>query len=220
MAGKSVNTKIIGGLAIIIVLTAIVLGVTGYKLGGKNANTQTASSVQSSTNAVTSPTNSNTNMPTYANPGRLPDDQIQNKQARVVTNKGTIVFALDAKQAPLAVSSFIYLAKHGYFDGLTWHRVIADFVIQGGDPTGTGQGGPGYQFADEPVTSEYTEGTVAMANSGPNTNGSQFFICNADDTQKLAKSYTIFGHVTSGIEVVKAIVQGDTMTKVTIEPTI
>jgi len=215
------------------VLVAIVLGLTHYRLPGRHVNLATTNTTNSSetTNAGESTNSANatntkltpesmskTNtMPTYTNPGKLPADQIHNKQARIVTNKGTIVFTLDDAQSPLAVSSFVYLANQGYFDGLTWHRVIADFVIQGGDPTGTGSGGPGYQFADEPVTGEYTEGTVAMANAGPNTNGSQFFICNADDTAKLAKSYSIFGHVTQGLDVVKAIVQGDRMTKVTIE---
>jgi peptidylprolyl isomerase/peptidyl-prolyl cis-trans isomerase B (cyclophilin B) len=197
------SQKAVTGIAIALILTAVILGLSGYKLKPANTN---------------SPSNTNSTMSKYTFPGKLSDDRIMNKQARVVTNKGTIVFTLDAKQSPLAVSSFVYLAEQGYFDGLTWHRVVDDFVIQGGDPTGTGTGGPGYQFPDEPVTGEYVEGTVAMANAGPNTNGSQFFICNADDTDKLAKSYSIFGNVTSGLDIVKQITQGDTMTKVTIEP--
>lgn len=205
------NPKILGGIAIIIVIAALVIGLSGKKLGSNkntvNANTNSSSSTEPSTSVKT-----------YTNPGKLSDDKIHKKQARIVTNKGTIVFTLDDAQSPLAVSSFVFLAEQGYFDGLSWHRVIPDFVIQGGDPTGTGSGGPGYQFADEKVTGEYLEGTVAMANAGANTNGSQFFITNADDTQKLTKSYSIFGHVTSGLDVVKNIVQGDTMDKVTIEP--
>lgn len=203
------NPKVIGGIVIAIILTAVIIGLTGYKLKPTTTNTNSP---------TTSISNTNVTMSKYTFPGKLSDDRIMNKQARIVTNKGTIVFSLDAKQSPLAVSSFVYLAEQGYFDGLTWHRVIEDFMMQGGDPTGTGTGGPGYQFPDEPVTSEYVEGTVAMANAGPNTNGSQFFICNADDTQKLAKSYSIFGHVTVGLDVVKQIVKGDTMDKVTIEP--
>lgn len=202
------SQKALGGIGLAVVLTAVVIGLSGYKLKANNANT-------ASTSLTNNPTKA---MPSYTFPGKLSDDKIMNKQARVVTNKGTIVFSLDAKQSPLAVSSFVYLAEQGYFDGLTWHRVLPDFVIQGGDPTGTGTGGPGYQFPDEPVTGEYVEGTVAMANAGPDTNGSQFFICNADDTQKLAKSYSIFGHVTSGLDIVKQIAQGDTMSRVTIEP--
>ncbi|MBI5467190.1 MAG: peptidylprolyl isomerase [Candidatus Kerfeldbacteria bacterium] len=157
-------------------------------------------------------------MKTYTFPGRLPDSDIHNKQARIVTNRGTIIFTLDDAQAPLAVSSFVFLASQQYFDGLKWHRVLPDFVAQGGDPTGTGAGGPGYTFPDEPVTSEYFIGTVAMANAGPNTNGSQFFITNADDRTKLEKNYTIFGHVTAGLDVVTALQQGDVMQQVTIEP--
>ncbi len=188
------------------VIVAIALAITKFHLPGRpyQAPTETSST--------------NTTMKTYPYPGRLPADQIHHQQATIVTNKGTIVFSLDDAQAPLAVSSFVYLAKQGYFNGLTWHRVISGFVIQGGDPTGTGSGGPGYTFPDEPVTSEYVEGTVAMANSGPNTNGSQFFITNADDTTKLEKLYTIFGHVTQGLDVVKSIVQGDQMISVTISP--
>lgn len=208
----------------LLVVTAIALTITKFKLPGRkisvdqfatailNANTSAQNTNTTSTQSLT-----NSTMPTYTFPGQLPAEKIHHKQARIVTNKGTIVFTLDDAQAPLAVSSFVFLAEQGYFSGLTWHRVIPDFVIQGGDPTGTGTGGPGYTFPDETVTGEYTEGTVAMANAGPNTNGSQFFICNADDTQKLAKSYSIFGHVTHGLDVVKAIVQGDTMQTVTIE---
>jgi cyclophilin family peptidyl-prolyl cis-trans isomerase len=101
------------------------------------------------------------------------------------------------------VTNFITLAKAGYYDGLIFHRVIKGFMIQGGDPTGTGAGGPGYKFADEPFDGEYTRGTVAMANAGPNTNGSQFFIMHAD--VPLPKNYVIFGHVTKGLDVVDAI---------------
>lgn len=153
----------------------------------------------------------------YTFPGQLPADQIENKQVRMATSKGEIVFTLDAAQAPLAVSNFVYLANQGYYNGLTWHRVVPGFVVQGGDPLGTGTGGPGYKFPDETVTGEYTAGTVAMANSGPNTNGSQFFIV-LEDQPTLPKSYTIFGRVTSGLDVVRKITQTDTMDTVTVEP--
>src|SRR5437016_13987842 len=103
------------------------------------------------------------------------------------------------------------------YDGVIFHRVIPTFFIQGGDPLGTGSGGPGYQFNDEPVLGEYTPGAVAMANSGANTNGSQFFICTVDDTKKLAKSYNLFGYVQTGMDVVLKIAQGDTMTTVTVQ---
>jgi cyclophilin family peptidyl-prolyl cis-trans isomerase len=133
------------------------------------------------------------------------------------TNKGTITLSLDPKLAPITVNNFVFLARDHFYDGLKFHRVVPDFVIQGGDPQGTGGGGPGYNFADEPVMGEYTAGAVAMANSGPNTNGSQFFICTVDDRTKLAKSYNLFGYVTSGMDVVLKIAQGDTMTSVTVQ---
>ena len=111
----------------------------------------------------------------------------------------------------------MFLTRNQYYEGLKFHRVVADFVIQGGDPEGTGSGGPGYKFNDEPVQGEYTAGAVAMANSGANTNGSQFFICTVDDSKKLAKSYNLFGQVQSGMDVVLKIAQGDTMTSVTVQ---
>jgi cyclophilin family peptidyl-prolyl cis-trans isomerase len=131
------------------------------------------------------------------------------------TNKGTITLCLDPKLAPNTVNNFVFLTRNQYYDGLKFHRVEPSFVIQGGDPQGTGSGGPGYKFNDEPVLSEYTAGALAMANSGPNTNGSQFFICTVDDTKKLAKSYNLFGYVQTGMDVVLKIAVGDTMTSVT-----
>jgi len=131
---------------------------------------------------------------------------------KIKTNKGDIALELFSADAPNTVANFIALAKKGFYDGVIFHRVISGFMIQGGDPTGTGAGGPGYQFADE-LNSEtpsyqngYTRGTVAMANAGPNTNGSQFFIMHKDTP--LPHAYTIFGKVTAGMEIVDAIVAG------------
>lgn len=122
------------------------------------------------------------------------------------TSRGLIVLELDPKDAPNTVNNFVYLAQHQFYDGLKFHRVVPGFVIQTGDPKGNGSGGPGYKFNDEPVKGDYTQGCVAMANSGPNTNGSQFFICTANDTSKLpTKSYNLFGHVTLGMNVAQAI---------------
>lgn len=131
------------------------------------------------------------------------------------TSKGEIVFSLFADEAPIATSNFVWLTTHKFYDGLTFHRYEPGFVIQGGDPDGIGTGGPGWKFRDEPVTRDYTEGTVAMANAGPNTNGSQFFIMLKDTP--LPKNYTIFGKVTSGLDVVQKLRVGDTMTKVMVE---
>ncbi|MBV9099429.1 MAG: peptidylprolyl isomerase [Candidatus Dormibacteraeota bacterium] len=136
--------------------------------------------------------------------------------ATITTDRGDIVIALDPSRAPRTVNNFVFLARDGFYDGLTFHRVVDDFVIQGGDPEGSGRGGPGYRFDDEPVQGEYIAGAVAMANSGPNTNGSQFFICTVDDRHKLAKSYNLFGQVVKGMEVVTSVRQGDVMRTVTV----
>jgi cyclophilin family peptidyl-prolyl cis-trans isomerase len=141
---------------------------------------------------------------TWGIPNVAPLDTGKTYTAVVTTNKGVITIKLLPKVAPIAVQSFIYLAQHHYFDGVRFHRVVPGFVIQGGDPTGTGLCGPGYKFNDEKVTLPYTRGTVAMANAGPNTNGSQFFIVLGDNTG-LQPNYTIFGQVTSGMDAVDRI---------------
>ncbi len=123
--------------------------------------------------------------------------------ATLKTDAGDIVIALTAKETPITVNNFVFLAREKFYDGTIFHRTISGFMIQGGDPQGTGMGGPGYKFADEPFSGAYTRGTVAMANSGPNTNGSQFFIMHKDSA--LPPSYVIFGKVLSGIEVVDQI---------------
>ena len=137
-------------------------------------------------------------------------------QVTIETDRGPIVMELDPRLAPTTVNHFVSQARAGFYDGLTFHRVVPDFVIQGGDPEGTGRGGPGYQFEDEPVRGEYTVGAVAMANAGPDTNGSQFFICIDDCRQKLAKSYNLFGYVIDGIDVARAVEVGDVMRSVTV----
>jgi peptidyl-prolyl cis-trans isomerase B (cyclophilin B) len=148
--------------------------------------------------------------------------------ATIKTAKGDIVIQLDVKDSPIAVNNFVYLAQQGFYNGLTFHRIEHKGqpsplngttspldLIQGGDPKGTGQGDPGYKFQDELIKGEYVAGAVAMANSGANTNGSQFFICTGDDTG-LPKQFSLFGHVISGLDVAQKIVAGDKMTSVTI----
>lgn len=134
----------------------------------------------------------------------------------ITTDKGAIVADLDARIAPLSVNNFVTLANDGFYDGLTFHRVEPGFVIQGGCPEGSGRGGPGWRFADEPVQGDYTRGAVAMANAGPDTNGSQFFVCLEDLSGRLPKNYNLFGHVVEGLEVVDAIGVGDVMRSVTV----
>ena len=130
--------------------------------------------------------------------------------ATIQTSKGDIEVDLFTDGAPKAATNFLDLAEKGFYDGVIFHRIVPGFVIQGGDPTGTGRGGPGYTFPDEPFPGDYQRGTLAMANAGPNTNGSQFFICLADLAGRLPKNYTIFGQVTKGLEVVDAIAAGAT----------
>lgn len=146
-----------------------------------------------------------------------PEMEIDNEKlydVTIETPKGNIQMELDPKLAPKTVNNFVHLAREGYYDGLTFHRVVPEFVIQGGCPEGTGRGGPGYKFEDEPVKADYIEGAVAMANSGPNSNGSQFFICTTDDRHKLDKKYNLFGFVLKGMNVAKSIGVGDKMEKV------
>lgn len=132
-------------------------------------------------------------------------DITKNYMANVVTSMGTIKIDLFEKETPNTVNNFVTLAKKGFYNGLIFHRVIPDFMIQGGDPTGTGTGGPGYNFADEITGQPIVKGTLAMANSGPNTNGSQFFIVTAVETPWLNDKHTNFGIVTEGQEIVDAI---------------
>ena len=132
----------------------------------------------------------------------------------ITTPKGTMVLELDPQLAPVTVNNFVSLARDGYYDGLTFHRVVPGFVIQGGCPEGSGRGGPGYKFADEPVKGDYHLGAVAMANAGPNTNGSQFFICIENLKGRLDKNYNYFVKVTDGMDVALAIAVGDTMDSV------
>lgn len=153
---------------------------------------------------------------TYATPPPMQINTAHKYLVTMVTSRGTITLCLDPALAPITVNNFVMLTRNKFYDGLKFHRVVANFVIQGGDPQGTGSGGPGYKFNDEPVRSEYIAGCLAMANSGPNTNGSQFFICTVDDRSALQKLYNLFGFVQSGMDVVKKIQQGDVMTTVTV----
>ncbi len=140
-----------------------------------------------------------------------PEMQIDVKKtytALLETSAGDIEILLNAKETPITVNNFVFLSRNSFYDDTIFHRVIRGFMIQGGDPEGTGRGGPGYRFDDELFSGDYTRGTVAMANAGPDTNGSQFFIMHAD--YGLPKDYVIFGQVTRGIEVVDKIATAET----------
>jgi peptidyl-prolyl cis-trans isomerase B (cyclophilin B) len=151
----------------------------------------------------------------YSAPPAMQIDTNKKYHAVITTNKGDINLELNPAEAPQTVNNFVTLARDGFYDGVKFHRVVPRFVIQGGDPTGTGSGDPGYRFNDESVRRPYKAGTLAMANAGPNTNGSQFFIC-LEDQPNLPPNYTIFGDVTSGMDVVRNIRQGDVMQSVTV----
>ncbi|MFM8825783.1 MAG: peptidylprolyl isomerase [Actinomycetota bacterium] len=125
--------------------------------------------------------------------------------ATMETSMGTIVIALDAVNAPVTVNNFVFLAGYHYYDGIIFHRIINGFVCQGGDPGGTGTGGPGYRFEDEPVKNRYQIGSLAMANAGPNTNGSQFFLISGPNGVTLPPQYNHFGQVVKGLDVVDAM---------------
>src|SRR4029079_1460238 len=144
------------------------------------------------------------NVPTsYSSPPEMVVDPAKRYSATIVTSAGTLTAELFAAEAPNTVNNFVFLAREGFYQDVIFHRVIEGFMIQGGDPTGRGTGGPGYRFADEPVQRPYTRGTLAMANAGPNTNGSQFFVMHAD--YRLPPNYTIFGKLNAGMDVVDTI---------------
>jgi len=153
----------------------------------------------------------------YSAPPELKLDLTKNYTATFDTSRGAIVCELFAKDAPNTVNNFVFLARDKFYDGTKFHRVIADFMVQGGDPEGTGRGGPGYKFADELRENprRHQVGSLSMANAGPNTNGSQFFITHIV-TNWLDGKHTVFGQVKSGQDVVNAIQQGDTLNSVTI----
>ena len=154
----------------------------------------------------------------YAQAPAMTVDVAKTYTATIKTNAGDIQVQLFAAEAPKTVNNFVFLARDGFYNGVTFHRVIADFMIQGGDPTGTGSGGPGYKFGDEFAGNprRHQIGTLSMANAGPGTNGSQFFITHVA-TPHLDGKHTVFGQVTSGQEVVDKIKKGDKITSIEIQ---
>ena len=142
----------------------------------------------------------------FSGPPPMCIDPAKQYTATMVTNKGTMTIALDPIAAPNTVNNFVFLARYHYFDDVTFHRIIPGFVIQGGDPQGTGMGGPGYKFADElPRAGRYEIGSLAMANAGPNTNGSQFFVVSGQSGVGLPPQYSLFGKVVKGLDVLAEI---------------
>ena len=210
-------------LALLLLAAAITLG--GCQSGSDAAKTQSAttadnaeitqslvtaagqpvaSSSTSAASASSASTNNSNAMTTSATPTKI-IDQSKTYTAILHTTAGDMEILLNDNATPITVNNFVWLAKKNFYNGTIFHRVIKDFMIQGGDPKGDGTGGPGYQFDDEAFTGDYTRGTIAMANAGPNTNGSQFFIMHA--TYPLAKDYVIFGHLTKGFDVLDKIAE-------------
>jgi peptidyl-prolyl cis-trans isomerase B (cyclophilin B) len=211
------RTRIIAGVT----AAAVALGGIGFAaiafLGGDEEAPAASSSPSPSTPSPSSPAEpaacnarvppaAEEEKPMFDKPPTMQIDQAKDYTAVMKTSCGTIELQLFADQTPVTVNSFVFLAEQGFFDGLTFHRIIPDFVLQGGDPEGTGSGGPGYQFEDEIVKSLKFDrpGLLAMANSGPGTNGSQFFITTGQP-KHLNGMHTIFGEVTEGMDVVKEI---------------
>jgi cyclophilin family peptidyl-prolyl cis-trans isomerase len=143
---------------------------------------------------------------TFSGPPPMCIDVTKQYTATMETSMGTLTIALDPVKAPKTVNSFVFLSRYHYYDGIIFHRIIPGFVCQGGDPTGTGRGGPGYDFEDElPKAGEYELGSVAMANAGPNTNGSQFFLISGRSGMQLPPAYALFGKITKGLDVLDAM---------------
>jgi len=151
----------------------------------------------------------------YSTPPPMTIDSSKQFMATLETEKGNIELELFAGDVPVTVNNFVFLAREGFYDNTTFHRVIAGFMAQGGDPTGTGAGGPGYKFADEFTKHTHVKGALSMANAGPNTNGSQFFITYAPQPH-LDGKHSVFGQLVNGTDVLESIRQGDTINKVVI----
>ena len=214
----AIRLAVIAGLAIVLAVLAAALfgGKDDKKTTSATDSSTTTSGPAASTTTVdpavlakvqcndTKPPE-NPNRPTFKEPPPMTIDPAKKYTATMETSCGKMTIELDPKGAPKTVNSFVFLAKQKYFDGLTFHRVVKDFVIQGGDPQGTGQGGPGYEFEDEVPPAGYKIGSLAMANSGPNTNGSQFFVITGNEGTQLPAKYNLFGQVTSGVEVAQKL---------------
>jgi len=152
----------------------------------------------------------------YSSPPEMQIDTSKSYTATIETEKGNLVLELFASDVPVTVNNFVFLAREGFYDNTTFHRVIADFMAQGGDPTGTGAGGPGYKFADEFTSHSHVTGALSMANAGADTNGSQFFICYAPQPH-LDGHHSVFGQLTEGMDVLLQVTNGDVIKRIVIE---
>ncbi len=187
--------------SIIIIAVVILILIAFFLLSNKKSSEP--SKDNSSVNQAVSPSDATPSASGSAKPPPITIDKNKKYSALIHTSLGDITIELNASNTPITANNFIFLSRKNFYNNTIFHRVIKDFMIQGGDPKGDGTGGPGYQFADEPFTGDYTRGTVAMANAGPNTNGSQFFIIQKD--YPLPKNYVVFGKVSEGMDVVDKI---------------
>lgn len=195
-------------LAVWALAAALVAGCTASPAASKPKVSEQATPATQAQTAPTPPTTGGQPKvaKSYSSPPAISIDPQKDYQATLHTNQGDITIQLLPKDAPVTVNSFVFLAREGFYEGVKFHRVVKGFVIQAGDPTGTGAGGPGYRFQDElPKESDYDRGVLAMANAGPNTNGSQFFITLDSLKGGLPKNYTIFGKVIAGMDAVDKI---------------
>ena len=186
-----------------LIISTVIVGIAAVPVLAGCGSSDSASTAADTTASAAAPA---ADAKTWAAAPAMSIDANATYTAAMQTSMGDITIALDPKQAPKTVNNFVFLSKQGFYNGLTFHRVIPEFMIQGGDPTGTGSGGPGYSFPDElPAAGQYKIGSVAMANAGPDTNGSQFFIITGANGVSLPPSYSLFGQVTKGQSVADAI---------------
>ena len=198
------------GLFAAITLAVLIWGISAMSVSNDSQEAQTEENIEATTAALKDNNTESeitsmeqTNTKTYASAPAIQIDTNKTYTASMETSKGTMKFNLFASETPNTVNSFVFLSRDNFYDGVKFHRIMKDFMIQGGDPLGTGTGGPGYSFDDEPVIREYNKGILAMANSGPNTNGSQFFVMTVD--YPLPKDYIIFGELVEGEDVLDTI---------------
>jgi cyclophilin family peptidyl-prolyl cis-trans isomerase len=220
-AQRKRQSLIRGTVGFVLIIGLFVLFAALHSSGGKKTSAGAASTTTTASSGPTTTTTvnpavaavqcndtkppANANRPTFTTAPPMTIDPAKKYTVTFETSCGKITAELDPKGAPKTVNNFVFLAQKHFFDGLTWHRVVKDFVIQGGDPQGTGSGGPGYQFEDELPKDGYKLGSLAMANSGPNTNGSQFFIVTGQNGASLPNKYSRFGMVTGGLDVAQKL---------------
>lgn len=206
---KMKRNRLIIRLSVLFVLVALIFygGILGYKTADSRYGVgNKVATVWKKTQKQTPKSETKEKTKTYKEAPKMQIKTGKTYLAHVETTDGNFTISLNAKDTPITVNNFVVLARDGFYNDTVFHRIIKDFMIQGGDPNGDGTGGPGYKFNDEKFTGDYTPGTVAMANSGPNTNGSQFFVMTADYSNgKLPKNYTIFGRVTEGMATITKI---------------